>query len=182
MAPRGFPTNLLSYSDAVKQDVAEATAHFPRIVPGPPDEGSPSPLMVPPRDPSLIIEYAGPTRGRNISRWSPGDPPNAPIEVSSPSPSPGAKAWAPIEVTSRSPSPFLPGGPQATPAEGVESNPVTSWVENPRSPNASTPKSGYATPDYNYDESSPPSPPTEPPVPSTSTTRPELIPALAKPF
>src|ERR1700677_4466420 len=112
MSPRGFPTNLLSYSDAVKQDIAEATAHFPRIIPG-----SPSPLMVPPRDPFLSIEYDGPTRGH--SRWVPGDAPNAPIEVSSRSPSPGAEAWAPIEVTSRSPSPFLPGGPQAMPSEGV---------------------------------------------------------------
>src|ERR1700677_2439969 len=127
MSPRGFPTNLLSYSDAVQQDVAEATASFPRIIPGSPDAGSPSPLMVPPRDPSLVIEYAGPMRGRNIYRWSPGDPPNAPIEVSSRSPSPGAKAWAPIEVTSRSLSPFLPGGPRATPAAGVESVPVMSW-------------------------------------------------------
>src|ERR1700677_4865244 len=177
MSPRGFPTNLLSYSDAVKKDVAEATAHFPRIIPR-----SPSPLMVPLRDPSLVIEYAGPTRGRNIYRWSPGDPPNAPIEVSSRSPSPGAQAWAPIEVTSRSPSPFLPGGPRATPAAGVESVPVTSWGEDPGSPRADTPKSGYSTPDYNYDESRPPTPPTELPVPSSSTTRPELIPALAKPF
>src|ERR1700677_1724855 len=53
MSPCGFPTNLLSYSDAVKQDVAEATARFPRIIPGSPDEGSPSPLMVPPRAPLL---------------------------------------------------------------------------------------------------------------------------------
>src|ERR1700677_1443703 len=114
MSPRGFPTNLLSYSDAVQQDVAEATASFPRIIPGSPDAGSPSPLMVPPRVPSLSIEYAGPTRGR--TRWVPGNAPNAPIEVSSHSPSPGAEAWAPIEVTSRSPSPFLPGGPQAMPS------------------------------------------------------------------
>src|ERR1700677_2044161 len=103
MSPRGFPTNLLSYSDAVKQDIAEATTHFPRIIPGSPDRGSPSPLMVRPRDPSLVIEYAGPMRGRSIYRWSPGDPPNDPIEVSSDPPSPGAYAWAPIEVPSRSP-------------------------------------------------------------------------------
>src|ERR1700677_4709393 len=100
MSPRGFPTNLLSYSDAVKQDIAEATAHFPRIIPG-----SPSPLMVPPRDPSLLIEYAGPMRGRNMYRWAPGDAPNAPIVVTSRSPSPGAQARPPIEITSRSPSP-----------------------------------------------------------------------------
>src|ERR1700677_1194362 len=38
--------------------------------------------MVPTRDPSLLIEYAGPMCGRSMYRWSPGDPPNAPIEVS----------------------------------------------------------------------------------------------------
>src|ERR1700677_1880020 len=102
MAPRAFPTNLLSYSDAVKQDIAEATASFPEVIPGSPDKGSPSPLQVPPRDSSVVIEYiGGPARGRR--GWKqPGNTKGDPIEVSSRSPLPGAETWAPIEVTSRS--------------------------------------------------------------------------------
>jgi hypothetical protein len=102
--------------------------------------------------------------------WPPSDDlgieTNTPAYVSSRSPSPGDEPWRPINVTGRTPSPFTPSPPRPTPEKGIMTIPITSMGHNPGSP-------VVLTPDYDYDRSSPPSPPglaSTSTLPSSSTT------------
>ncbi|KAF8266876.1 hypothetical protein EI94DRAFT_1583236 [Lactarius quietus] len=84
-------------------------------------------------------------------RTSSGDV-NSPIMILSHSPTPGATPWSSIEVSSRSPSPFIPVNPCSTLKEGVDAILIAVWGDRPESPTA-------GTPEYDYDLSTPLSPP-----------------------
>jgi hypothetical protein len=87
-------TNTLTITSASShaQDLAEAIAQFPAVIPGSPDHSSASPITVFTCTPS------------------PAGTPEQPITVFSHSPSPGAVPWLPLMVPSRDPSPYVTVG------------------------------------------------------------------------
>jgi hypothetical protein len=93
------------------QDLAEAIARFPAIIPGSPDHSSASPITVFTCTPS------------------PAGTPDQPITVFSCSPSPGTVPWLPLTVPSHDPSPYIPTDLHPTPEKGVGSVSVESWGE-----------------------------------------------------
>jgi hypothetical protein len=133
-------TSTIASASSHAQDLAEAVAHFPAVIPGSPDHSSASPITVFTHTPS------------------PAGTPEQPITVFSCSPSPGTVPWLPLTVPSWDPSPYMLTDPHPTPEKGVGSVSVESWGERPDSP---TP----GTPEYNYDLTSPPLPN----LPSSST-------------
>jgi hypothetical protein len=100
-----MPSNTLSAATTITspaQDLAEAVAHFPNIVPGSPNPSSPSPINVFARTPLPTGTFG------------------QPISVSSCAPSPGTVPWLPLTVFSCQPSPYMPTDPCPTPEKGVD--------------------------------------------------------------
>jgi hypothetical protein len=118
MAEDLSPTTLMSNNVSTiastssrAQDLAEAIAHFPAVIPGSPDHSLASPITIFTCTPS------------------PAGTPEQPITVSSRSPSPGAVPWLPLTVFSCQPSPYMLTDPRPTPEKGVDRVPVHLWVQ-----------------------------------------------------